>query len=176
MRAIVFLIFLVGCGGVAWNTTVADHPDVRAAMLASIEPGLTTETRFRTQWGAPTQKVREGAQVAYVYRNMSNPPGYPFPQFGNSGAYVVVVFQYGVAVAGYSSDTEGCRATFAPRPPGVAYANPSTVMPVNCGQPRTTFTGSTAASGDPRGPSGTQREYPGVPPDTYPGEKPGKFR
>lgn len=133
MRAAILLMFLCGCGGVAWNTTVADHPQVRAAMLESVEPGLTTETRFRTRWGQPTQKIREGAQVAYVYRNMSNPRGYLAPQFGDSTAYVVVMFQYGVAVGAYSSDVEGCRATFAPRPPGAHYPNPSTVKPVNCG-------------------------------------------
>lgn len=104
-------------------------------MLASVQPGRTTETRFRTQWGQPTQKIREGGQVAYVYRNMTNPPGYLFPQFGDSGSHVVVLFQYGVAVGAYSSDVQGCRATFAPRPPGAHYPNPSTVKPVNCGVP-----------------------------------------
>ncbi len=72
-------------------------------------------------------------QVAYIYRNMSNPPGYYTPQFGNSQAYVVVLFQYGLAVGAYSSDTEGCRATFPPRPPGPGFDNPSTVHAVNCG-------------------------------------------
>ena len=66
---------------------------------------------------------------------MTNPPGYYMPQFGDSSAYVVVVFQYGVAVDVYSSDMEGCRATFAPRPPGAHYPNPATVKPVNCGVP-----------------------------------------
>ena len=124
---------LGGCGGLAWNTTVADHPQVRQAMLASVQPGRTTETRFSAQWGNPTQKIREGAQVSYVYRNMSNPPGYYAPQFGNSGAFVVVAFQYGIAIGGYSSDTQGCRATFAPRPPGQGFDTPSTVHAVNCG-------------------------------------------
>ena len=124
---------LAGCGGLAWNTTVADHPQVRQAMLASVQPGYTTEKRFVTQWGNPTQKIHEGAQVSYVYRNMKNPPGYYAPQFGNSGEFVVVAFQYGLAVGGYSSDTQGCRATFAPRPPGQGFDNPSTVHAVNCG-------------------------------------------
>lgn len=124
---------LAGCGGVAWNTTVADHPQVRTAMLNSVVPGRTTEKRYVAQWGNPTQKIREGAQVSYVYRNMSNPPGYYVPQFGNSQAYVVVSFQYGLAIGAYSSDTEGCRATFAPRPPGQGFDNPSTVHTVNCG-------------------------------------------
>lgn len=126
---------LSGCGGLAWNTTVADHPQVRSAMLASLEPGKTTEKRFIAQWGQPTQKIREGAQTAYVYRNMTNPSDHLFPQFGDSTTYVVVLFQYGVATAAYSSDTEGCRATFAPRPPGAHYVNPATVKPVNCGVP-----------------------------------------
>lgn len=124
---------LAGCGGMAWNTTVADHPQVRTAMLASVVPGRTTEKRLVAQWGQPTQKIREGAQVSYVYRNMKNPPGYYAPQFGSSQAYVVVSFQYGLAIGGYSSDVEGCRATFAPRPPGQNFDNPSTVHAVNCG-------------------------------------------
>lgn len=129
-----FAVFVVtGCGGLAWNTTVADHPQVRQAMLASIQPGLTTEKRFTTQWGNPTQKIYEGGQVSYVYRNMSNPPGYYAPQYGTSGAFVVVNFQYGLAVGAYSSDTQGCRATFAPRPPGNGFDNPSTVHSVSCG-------------------------------------------
>lgn len=130
---IVLVLCLSGCGGVAWNTTIADHPQVRASMLASVTPGQTTETRFRTQWGAPTQKVSEGGQVAYVYRNMTNPPGYRFPQYGDSSAFVVVLFQYGIATGAYSSDEQGCRATFAPRPPGAGFANPTTVKPVSCG-------------------------------------------
>lgn len=131
----VCLAVLSGCTGLAWNTTVADHPRVRDAMLSSVVIGETTETRFRTQWGNPTQKIREGGQVAYVYRNMTNPRGYYFPQFGDSTEFVVVLFQYGVAVAAYSSETQGCRSTFAPRPPGAAWDNPTTVKPVNCGVP-----------------------------------------
>ena len=102
-------------------------------MVESVVPGRTTEKRFTLQWGNPTQKQREGGQVAYIYRNMSNPPGYYTPQFGNSQAYVVVLFQYGLAVGAYTSDTEGCRATFPPRPPGPGFDNPSTVHAVNCG-------------------------------------------
>ena len=132
---IVLVWWLSGCGGVAWNTTVANHPQVRASMLDSVSIGKTTETRFRTQWGAPTQKISEGAQVAYVYRNTTNPPGYWFPQHGDSSAFVVVLFQYGLAVGAYSSDEQGCRATFAPRPPGAGFDNPTTVKPVNCGVP-----------------------------------------
>lgn len=128
-------LLLAGCGNLAWNTTVSDHPQVRSAMLSSIQPGLTTETGFRTRWGNPTQKIRDGGQVAYVYRNMTNPRSYLFPQFGESNDFVVVEFQYGVATRAYSSDMQGCRATFAPRPPGAAYPNPSTVKPVNCGVP-----------------------------------------
>ena len=124
---------LAGCGGQAWNTTIADHPQVRSAMLASVVPGQTTEKRFVAQWGMPTQKINEGAQISYVYRNMSNPPDYYVPQFGNSADFVVAVFQYGLAIGAYSSDTQGCRATFAPRPPGPNLDNPSTVHAVNCG-------------------------------------------
>ena len=133
LRMALFCLLLAGCSGTAWNTTVADHPQVRSAMVASVVPGRTTEKRFQLQWGLPTQKLREGGQVAYIYRNMSNPPGYYTPQFGNSTAYVIVLFQYGIAVEAYSSDTEGCRATFAPRPPGPAFDNPATVHTVGCG-------------------------------------------
>ncbi|NNF91746.1 MAG: hypothetical protein HKM96_10200 [Boseongicola sp.] len=190
MRALVIFLLCSGCGGVAWNTTVADHPQVRAAMLASVDPGRTTETRFRTRWGQPTQKIREGGQVAYVYRNMSNPPGYLVPQFGDSTAHVVVLFQYGVAVGAYSSDVEGCRATFAPRPPNAHYPNPSTVKPVNCGVSPGADAGrdkglvatirdfadhlgqgADAASSVP-----TTDPYPGVPADRYPFESGGKYR
>ena len=131
--ALLLCLILAGCGGLAWNTTVADHPQVRQSMLASLQPGYTTEKEFIARWGNPTQKMREGGQVSYVYRNMKNPPGYYAPQFGSSTAFVVVAFQYGIAVGGYSSDTQGCRATFAPRPPGQGFDNPSTVYSVNCG-------------------------------------------
>lgn len=127
------LVILAACSGRAWNTRVADHPQSRAAMLDSIQPGVTTEKSFVLRWGRPTQVMTEGAQKAYVYRNMSNPEGYYFPQYGNNQAYVIVLFQYGMAVAAYSSDTEGCRATFTPRPIGLSYDNPSTVYSVNCG-------------------------------------------
>lgn len=133
VRIIPILILLTGCSGLAWNTTVANDPGVRVAMLASVQPGISTETDITTRWGRPTQKVREGAELRYIYRDMRNPPDVYVPQFGDSSAYVVIVFQYGLAVGAYSSDTEGCRATFAPRPPGHGFDNPSTVHPVNCG-------------------------------------------
>ena len=132
LRLIPLLFVLSGCTGLAWNSTVANDPGVRVAMLASIQPGVSTETDVTTRWGKPTQKVREGAELRYIYRDMRNPPGTYFPQFGSSHDYVVVVFQYGLAVGAYSSDTEGCRATFAPRPPGHGFDNPSVVHPVNC--------------------------------------------
>lgn len=191
MRTLAFLLLLAGCGGLAWNTTVADHPQVRAAMLASVEPGKTTETRFRSQWGNPTQRIREGAQVSYVYRNMTNPPDYLVPQFGDSSMYVVVLFQYGVAVGAYSSDLEGCRATFAPRPPGAAYPNPSTVKPVNCGVPPGADSGRDKGllqmvrdfaevqdprrPGEGRGPDAPPVP-PGVPADIYDPSIGGKYR
>lgn len=191
MRMLVLLTILAGCGGLAWNTTVADHPEVRAAMLASVEPGRTTEMRFRTQWGNPTQKIREGAQVAYIYRNMTNPPDYLLPQFGDSSMYVVVLFQYGVAVAAYSSDLEGCRATFAPRPPGAEYPNPTTVKPVNCGVGPSANAGREKSLlqivrefGESQSPGGGTSAsipdpaslYPRVPADTYDPSSGGKYR
>jgi len=132
-RKLIVLYLLTGCTGLAWNTTLADEPVVRRAMIDSIRPGIITESQFLTQWGRPTQSVREGGETRFIYRNMINPVGYRFPQFGNSADYVVVIFQYGRATEAYSNDTIGCRATFAPRPPGLAYDNPTTVHPVNCG-------------------------------------------
>lgn len=132
-RLLLIFLSLSGCGGIAWNTTLADHPQVRTAMLASVLPDKTTEKNFVSRWGNPTQKIREGAQVSYVYRNMSNPPGFYVPQFGTSADYVIVTFQYGLAIGAVSSDGEGCRATFPPRPPGPGFDNPSTVHAVNCG-------------------------------------------
>ena len=141
-RILCIFILMSGCGGLSWNTTLADEPVVRRAMLDSIRPGVTTQSEFITRWGRPTQRVNEGGETRFIYRNMSNPPGYYVPQFGNSQNYVVVVFQYGHAVSAYSNDTEGCRATFTPRPPGQAFDNPTTVHPVNCGV-------SSAAAGGP---------------------------
>ena len=131
-RLFLILLALSGCTGRAWNTTVANDPSVRWAMLTSVRPGITTEADVTTRWGRPTQKVREGAETRFIYRDMTNPEGFYVPQFGTSGAYVVIRFQYGLATGAYSSDTEGCRATFPPRPPGPGFDNPSTVHPVNC--------------------------------------------
>lgn len=127
-----FAMMLSACDGTAWNTTVANDGDVRWAMISSVTPGRTTEKAFTARWGNPTQRIHEGAETRFVYRDMSNPRGYLAPHFGRSDAYVVVVFQYGIATGVYSSDTEGCRATFPPRPPGPGFYNPTTVRPVNC--------------------------------------------
>lgn len=129
------LMALGGCTGLAWDTHVANEPHTRAAIVASVIPGVTTETQFMTRWGRPTQIIREGAQEAWIYRDMTNPPGNRFPQFGTSTDYVIVDFQYGIAIGARSSDVVGCRGTFAPRPPGHGFDNPSTVHPVNCVSP-----------------------------------------
>ena len=119
---------------------------------------------------------------------MTNPPGYHIPQFGDSSAYVVVLFQYGVAIGAYSSDIEGCRATFAPRPPGAGYPNPATVKPVNCGVPAGSDAGRDKglieiirdfAEGSDRGAPferGPESAYPRVPADTYDPADSGKYR
>ena len=178
MRALVLIFFLTGCGGLAWNTTVADAPSSRWAMLASLVPGQTTEKRFVAQWGNPTQKIREGAQVPYVYRNMSNPAGYPAPQFGDSSRFVVVTFQYGLAIGGYSSDSQRCRGTFPPRPPGPNFDNPTTVHPVNCSglpNPPRPGNGVQTASGGPMDATGIGLgSRPGVPLDSY--DPDGKYK
>ena len=99
-------------------------------MVESVEIGITTETQFVTRWGRPVQKVREGAQVDYIYRDIVDVPfGDPISH-GDSTRFVIVTFQYGRAVAVRTSDEELCRATFAPRPPGHAFDNPTTVYPI----------------------------------------------
>ena len=150
-RILLLAFCLGGCTGLAWNTTVANDPVARMAMLASVRPGISTETDVTTRWGRPTQKIREGGESRFIYRDMRNPPGYAAPQFGMSDAYVVVVFQYGIAVEAYSSDTEGCRGTFAPRPPGAGFDNPGTLHPVNCGAG---FRGTTSEKGTLEGANG----------------------
>ena len=131
MRALALILILAACEPVAWNTLVAEDPAVRMAMVQSIRVGVTTDTDVATRWGKPVQIVREGAQHQWIYRDMRQPSGV-FPQFGDSSEYVIVTFQYGIATGVRSSDFEGCRGTFPPRPPGPGYPNPSTVMPVNC--------------------------------------------
>ena len=117
-------LLLSGCGGIAWNTTVADRADVRLQMLLSVTPGVTTETAFVTRWGPPLQKVHEGARTEYIYRN----------RLGDSTRFVIVTFEHGLALGARSNETELCRGTFAPQPPGYGFDRPDTVHPVgNCG-------------------------------------------
>lgn len=127
---------LMGCAGIAYNTTVADRPANRLAMLQSVKIGTTTETGFVTRWGNPTQRVRRGAQTEFIYRNIIDPGSVLPIQYGRSDAFVIVTFQYGKAVAVRSTETEFCRATFPPRPPGHGFNTPATVRPVgNCPDP-----------------------------------------
>lgn len=122
---------LLGCSGIAFNTTVADQPANRIAMLQSVEIGRTTEREFVTRWGNPTQKMREGGQTEFIYRNIIDPGSTAPIQYGRSDAFVIVTFQYGVAVDFRSSETELCRATFPPRPPGHGFNTPTTVRPLS---------------------------------------------
>lgn len=130
MRVTCFLVMiLAGCGGLAWDTKVAEQFPVRLAMMASVEPGVTTETGFATRWGNPTQKVREGAQTEFIYRSTANPKDdeVRLLRYGDSAEFVIVTFQYGLATGVRSSDTEVCRSTFPPQPPGPGYDTPATV-------------------------------------------------
>ncbi|MDU8943918.1 hypothetical protein [Ovoidimarina sediminis] len=122
------LLCLAGCSGVAYNTTVAATPAARLAMAMSVVPGETTEQGFMTRWGAPVQKIREGGQTEFVYRDMSELEWYHLPQFGDSTRYVIVTFQYGIATGVRTSDGIACRATFPPRPPNFALDNPTQVQ------------------------------------------------
>lgn len=136
--ALLLCLSLAGCSGLAWNTEVANTPAGRASMAESVIPGTTTERQLVTRWGYPTQKVREGAQTEYIYRDMRNLPGWYFPQFGDSHRYVIVTFQYGIATGVRTSDWIDCRGTFPPRPPGMVMDNPSTVRLVgSCAPPLT---------------------------------------
>ena len=167
MRQVLFLAVCVavgGCGGLAWDTRMASQPATRLAMITSVEPGLTTEPQFVVRWGNPLQKAYDGGRVDYIYRART----------GDQADFVIVTFEYGVAIAVRSSETEGCRSSFAPRVPGYGWDTPDIVKPVGwCADPN-----------DPYDPNGfwkrlTQESYapptvagaPGVPDDTYvPGE------
>lgn len=123
------VLILAACSETARDTTIAATADRRAVMAASVVPGKTTETELITRWGAPTQRVREGGQTEFIYRAMTNPAGYYAPRFGDSANYVIVTFQYGLAVGVRTSETEGCRATFPPSPPGPGFPHLTTVHP-----------------------------------------------
>lgn len=131
MRFVVPLLaagLLASCnGGYAWNTEVASTRAARDAMANSVILGTTTETALTTRWGNPTQKVREGGQTEFIYRNMTNPRGFYVLQFGDSNDFVIVTFQYGLASGVRTSDGIHCHGTFPPRPPGPGFDNPSTV-------------------------------------------------
>lgn len=147
---------LAGCSGLTWDTEVASTLSARNAMVEFVTPGWTTETAFTTRWGKPTQKVREGGQTEFVYRDVKNPPGWLLPQFGNNSHYVIVTFQYGLATGIRTSDGIDCRGTFPPRPPGFDYDNPTTVKLVGNCAPRSRRHRATEAGfdagGSPEGP------------------------
>jgi hypothetical protein len=110
---------LAACGGVTWNTTVADTADVRMQMVQSVRIGVTTDDAFVLRWGPPLQKAREGGRVDFIYRRQNE-----------SARFVIVTFDYGVASGVRSTETEACRATFAPRVPGYGFDWPGTAVPV----------------------------------------------
>lgn len=149
------LLALAACSGVALNTTVASTPASRAAMAAFVVPGTTTETDVTTRWGNPVQKVRRGAQTEFVYRDMRNPPGTrPFPNFGTSSDYVIVTFQYGLAVGVRTSDGIACRGTFPPRPPNFPLDNPTRVELVGACRTGALAPGFVASDALPSGEAG----------------------
>jgi len=97
------------------------------AMMQSVTIGKTAEREFVIRWGNPTQKARQGGQTEFIYRNIIDPGSIHPIQYGRSDAFVIATFQYGRAVAVRSSETELCRATFPPRPPGHGFNTPATV-------------------------------------------------
>jgi hypothetical protein len=168
---------LTACTGLSWNTEVAETRAARTAMALSVIPGTTTDTAFTTRWGNPTQKVREGGQTEFIYRDMRNPPGPYLLQFGDSREYVIVTFQYGLATGVRTSDGIDCRGTFPPRPPGHGFSNPSTVRLVGSCAPLIA-TGAVPggdAEGDAGGATSQAGGVPGVTADAYvPAGKDGK--
>ncbi len=119
-RLAILLAFAVSaCGGVAWDTTVADTPEVRMRMVESVRIGRTTDDEFVLRWGPPLQKAREGGRTDFIYRRRDD-----------SAAFVIVSFDYGLAVGVRSTETEACRATFSPRVPGYGLDRPDVVTPV----------------------------------------------
>lgn len=117
------LLLLAACGGVALTTTVADRAEVRRAMVDSVRIGQTTDDDFVLRWGQPHQKQRQGGRVNFVYRSPRQ-----------SVNFVIVTFDYGIAVEARSTETEACRATFAPRVPGYGFDRIEPVHPVGwCG-------------------------------------------
>ena len=153
LRLLPLVFALTGCGGIAWNTTVAETPSVRQAMVASIVIGQTTEKALITRWGRPTQKIHEGGQVEYIYRDMRDAQEGKLYSLGDSSNFVIVTFQYGRAIAVRTTEDERCRATFAPRPPSYVGDNPNTVHPIpGCDglyRPQVGTGGGVPASGSP---------------------------
>ena len=120
---LLLLLFLPACGGVARVTTVADRQEVRRAMVESVRLGQTTDNEFVLRWGPPHQKAREGGRESFIYRRPRQ-----------SAAFVIVDFDYGIASAVRSTETESCRGTFSPRVPGYGFDRVEPVHPVGwCG-------------------------------------------
>jgi hypothetical protein len=117
------LLPLAACAPVVLNTAIADRPEVRRAMVESVQIGVTTDDEFVLRWGPPFQQAKEGGRTNYIYRSS--------PQ---SERFVIVVFDYGIAAEVRSTETEACRGTFAPRIPGCGYDRIQTVTPTGyCG-------------------------------------------
>jgi hypothetical protein len=112
------LLYLPACGPVALNTTIADRAEVRRAMVESVRIGETTDDEMVLRWGPPFQQAKEGGRTNYIYRSAMQ-----------SANFVIVTFDYGVAVDVRSTETEACRATFAPRVPGYGFDQAETVYP-----------------------------------------------
>jgi len=46
---LIVALMLCRCGGLAWNTMLADAPAVRRAMIDSVKPGISSESQLRTE-------------------------------------------------------------------------------------------------------------------------------
>ena len=147
MRWLILSVFLSACGGLAWDTHVAATPQVRDQMVASIVLTETTEDQVVARWGNPYQKVPIGGWVEYVYRSA----------MGDPSQFVIVTFEHGTTIAVRSTETEGCRADFAPRLPGYGYDTPDIVKPIGtCGS------GWTGGNGPPNVIKDDYRPQPGA--------------
>lgn len=154
---------LAGCGGLSWDTRVAENMATRLAMIESVRVGDTTEMQYVGRWGNPLQKMRDGGRVDYIYRSRS----------GDPDKYVIVTFEHGVAIDVRSNETVGCRASFAPRIPGYSGDTPDVVKPIGwCANDGDTYVTNgvwkrmaAEANGAVQGMTGPAR--PGVPSDEY---------
>lgn len=122
MRILFFLIVILSLAScrLSIDTRVADHPGTRLAIINSVKLGQTTPSQLIARWGHPFQKSNEGGRVDYIYRSAGT---------GEAG-FVIVRFEYNLAIDVMSTETDPCRAQFSPRIPGYDWATLRVVKPM----------------------------------------------